>query len=103
MFVLFPDPWPKLRHHKRRLLSPAFVAEAARLLRPAGRLRLATDWAAYANVMLTTVLADGRFDWPVQCAADWREPPADHSPTRYEAKRLGDCAPVWLDFIRRPA
>jgi tRNA (guanine-N7-)-methyltransferase len=103
MFVLFPDPWPKLRHHKRRLLSPAFVAEAARLLRPDGRLRLATDWAAYANVMLAAVLADGHFDWPVQCAADWREPPADHSPTRYEAKRLGDCAPVWLDFIRRPA
>ena len=103
MFVLFPDPWPKLRHHKRRLLSPAFVAEAARLLGPGGRLRLATDWAAYANVMLAAVLADGRFDWPVQCAADWREPPADHSPTRYETKRLGDCAPVWLDFIRRPA
>jgi tRNA (guanine-N7-)-methyltransferase len=53
--------------------------------------------------MLAAVLADGRFDWPVHCAADWRVPPADHSPTRYEAKRLGDCAPVWLDFIRRPA
>ena len=82
LFVLFPDPWP---------------------LRPGGRLRLATDWAAYADVMLAAVLADGHFDWSAQTAADWREAPADHVPTRYEAKRLGDCAPVWLDFVRRPA
>ncbi len=102
IFVLFPDPWQKTRHHKRRLVSPAFAAEAARLLRPGGRLRLATDWADYADQMLRVVLAEPRFEWRAERAADWREAPADHVPTRYEAKRLGDCAPVWLDVIRRP-
>ncbi|WP_296512203.1 tRNA (guanosine(46)-N7)-methyltransferase TrmB [Phenylobacterium sp.] len=102
LFVLFPDPWQKARHHKRRLVSPAFADEAARLLRPGGRLRLATDWADYADQMLRVLLAEPRFEWPAECAADWRAAPADHVPTRYEAKRLGDCAPVWLDFIRRP-
>ena len=102
LFVLFPDPWQKARHHKRRLVSPSFADEAARLLRPGGRLRLATDWADYADQMLRVFLAEPRFEWPAECAADWRAAPADHVPTRYEAKRLGDCAPVWLDFIRRP-
>jgi tRNA (guanine-N7-)-methyltransferase len=102
IFVLFPDPWQKARHHKRRLVSPAFAAEAARLLRPGGRLRLATDWADYADQMLRVVLAEPRFEWRAERADDWREAPADHVPTRYEAKRLGDCAPVWLEVIRRP-
>ncbi len=102
LFVLFPDPWQKARHHKRRLVSPAFAEEAARLLKPGGRLRLATDWADYADQMLKVLLAEPRFDWPARSAADWREAPADHVRTRYETKRLGDCEPVWLDFVRRP-
>lgn len=102
IFVLFPDPWQKARHHKRRLVSPAFAAEAARLLKPGGRLRLATDWADYADQMLRVLLAEPRFDWPATCADDWRRAPADHVRTRYETKKLGDCAPVWLDFVRRP-
>ena len=101
IFVLFPDPWQKVRHHKRRLVSPAFAAEAARLLRPGGRLRLATDWADYADQMLKVLLAEPRFDWPAESAADWREAPADHVRTRYEAKKLRDCAPIWLDFVRK--
>lgn len=53
--VFFPDPWPKARHHKRRLVTPAFVALAASRLRPGGRLHLATDWADYADAMLRAV------------------------------------------------
>ena len=102
IFVLFPDPWQKARHHKRRLVGHAFAAEAARLLRPGGRLRLATDWADYADQMLRVILAEPRFEWTAGRAADWREAPTDHIVTRYEAKRLGDCAPVWLEFLRRP-
>lgn len=49
--VYFPDPWPKKRHHKRRLVSPAFAALAARVLKPDGRLHLATDWVPYADWM----------------------------------------------------
>jgi tRNA (guanine-N7-)-methyltransferase len=100
LYVLFPDPWPKARHHKRRLVQPGFVAEAARLLAPGGLFRLATDWAHYADAMLATVLADGRFDWPARDPDDWRLPPADHVPTRYQLKGLGDCAPVFFTFRR---
>ncbi|MCA3720665.1 MAG: tRNA (guanosine(46)-N7)-methyltransferase TrmB [Phenylobacterium sp.] len=102
LFVLFPDPWQKARHHKRRLVNTAFSAEAARLLKPGGRLRLATDWADYADQILKVMLAEPRLQWTAQCAGDWRRPPADHVRTRYESKRLGDCDPVWLDFIRGP-
>jgi tRNA (guanine-N7-)-methyltransferase len=79
------------------------LADLARVLKPGGRLRFATDWADYADWTLERVLASGRFDWPAERADDWRVPPADHVTTRYEEKKLGDCAPVFLDFVRRPA
>lgn len=100
VFVLFPDPWPKARHNKRRLIQAQTLAELARLLKPGGTLRFATDWADYADWTLERVLAGGLFAWPAERACDWRVPPADHVTTRYEEKRLGDCAPVFLDFIR---
>lgn len=100
-FILFPDPWPKARHRKRRLVQPDFLLELARVLRPGARLRFATDWADYANRALADFLRDGRFDWQAASADDWRKPPADHVTTRYQEKRLGDCAPVFLDFVRR--
>ena len=100
IFVLFPDPWPKARHHKRRLVQPEAVAEFARLLRPGGTLRFASDWADYVDWTLERFLASRAFTWPAARADDWRLPPADHVTTRYEEKRLGDCAPVFLDFVR---
>ncbi|WP_312166329.1 tRNA (guanosine(46)-N7)-methyltransferase TrmB [Phenylobacterium sp.] len=101
VFILFPDPWPKARHHKRRIVQPEMVAELARVLKPGGRLRFATDVAGYADWALERILASPDFDWPAQRADDWRTAPADHITTRYEEKRLGDCAPVFFDFIRR--
>ncbi|HMO43266.1 MAG TPA: tRNA (guanosine(46)-N7)-methyltransferase TrmB, partial [Phenylobacterium sp.] len=101
VFILFPDPWPKARHHKRRLLQSELVEDLARVLAAGGRLRFATDWADYADWSLARLLASPHFDWPAARADDWRIPPADHITTRYEEKRLGDCAPVFLDFIRR--
>ena len=101
VFILFPDPWPKARHHKRRLVQPAFAAELARVLKPGGRLRFATDWADYADRALETLRGEPRLRWTAERADDWRLPPADHVTTRYETKKLGDCAPVFLDFERR--
>ena len=101
VFILFPDPWPKTRHRKRRLIQPEFVVELARIMKPGAGLRFATDWADYADRALADILRDGRFDWTATCADDWRKPPADHVTTRYQEKRLGDCAPVFLDFVRR--
>ncbi|HSZ53777.1 MAG TPA: tRNA (guanosine(46)-N7)-methyltransferase TrmB, partial [Caulobacteraceae bacterium] len=94
------DPWPKARHHKRRLVNAAFAAELARVMRPAARLRFATDWADYADHALRALTAEPRLAWLAQRADDWRLPPADHVTTRYESKRLGDCAPIFLDFER---
>jgi tRNA (guanine-N7-)-methyltransferase len=100
VFILFPDPWPKARHHKRRLVQPETVAELARVLRPGGGLRFASDWADYVDWALERFTADPAFAWAAEQADDWRVPPADHITTRYEEKRLGDCAPVFLDFVR---
>lgn len=100
LFILFPDPWPKQRHHKRRLFDRAFLAEAARIVASGGRLRFATDWADYADQALAAASADPRWRWTAEAADDWRAAPADHVTTRYESKRLGDCAPVWLEFER---
>lgn len=99
-FVLFPDPWPKTRHRKRRLIQPVFIAELARVLKPGACLRFATDWADYANRALADLLRDGRFQWTANRADDWRTPPADHVTTRYQEKRLGDCEPVFLDLVK---
>jgi tRNA (guanine-N7-)-methyltransferase len=111
IFILFPDPWPKTRHHKRRLIQPEVVADLARVLKPDAALRFATDWKDYADWTIER-MARGKtlspaagggapaFRWTAERAADWREPPADHVTTRYEQKRLGDCAPVFLDFTR---
>jgi tRNA (guanine-N7-)-methyltransferase len=101
VFILFPDPWPKARHRKRRLVQAEFVAGLARVMKPGARLRFATDWADYANRALSDIVRDGRFEWTAERADDWRKPPADHVTTRYQEKRLGDCEPVFLDFVRR--
>jgi tRNA (guanine-N7-)-methyltransferase len=100
IFILFPDPWPKARHHKRRLVQPDTVAELARVLKRGGKLRFATDVASYANHALEMLIASPHLRWTAEQADDWRAPPADHVTTRYEEKRLGDCAPVFLDFER---
>ena len=97
LFILFPDPWPKVRHHKRRLISQAFLTEAARVLKPGGRLRFATDWQDYADWTLERLLASADFTWTADRADDWQVAPADHIRTRYEEKKLGDCAPIWLE------
>jgi hypothetical protein len=98
LFIMFPDPWHKARHNKRRLIQPAFVAELARVLKPGAAFRFATDWADYAEWTVERVLADPAFRFADE-AADRNAAPADHVTTRYEEKKLGDCAPVFLDFV----
>jgi tRNA (guanine-N7-)-methyltransferase len=98
--ILFPDPWPKARHHKRRLVQGDFVASLARIVKPGGEVRFATDWANYAAWTLEIFTHAPHFAWGAERAADWRSPWPRHVTTRYEEKKLGDCAPVWLRFER---
>ncbi|MGE3301964.1 MAG: tRNA (guanosine(46)-N7)-methyltransferase TrmB [Hyphomonadaceae bacterium] len=100
-YILFPDPWPKKRHWKRRLAQPEFAAALARVLKPGGEVRFATDWAHYAAWILEVFVRAPDFDWLAESAADWRAPWPGHVSTRYEQKRLGDCTPVFLRFARR--
>ncbi len=102
VFILYPDPWPKKRHHKRRLVQRDFVAELARVLKPGGRLRFASDIDHYQAWALEHILNDDHFDWTATRADDWRIAPDDHVPTRYEGKAKKAGRPcVYLDFVRR--
>jgi tRNA (guanine-N7-)-methyltransferase len=101
VFILFPDPWPKKRQAKRRLVSPELAAALARVMTPGGELRFASDDQDYAGQALLAVNAGGAFEWLAGKAADWRERPADWPETRYERKALSDGRkPVYLRWRR---
>lgn len=100
VFILFPDPWPKRRQQKRRLIQPAFLDQLAQIVRPGSEIRFATDVKSYADEALWHFERHPDFNWDSQSVTDWAAKPADHITTRYESKRLGDCSPVWLNFNR---
>lgn len=103
VFVLFPDPWPKTRHHKRRFVQAANLDVLARVLGDGGELRLATDDPSYQRWMVVAMQRHPAFAWTARRAADWRERPADWPPTRYEQKALADGRrPMFLRYRRRP-
>jgi tRNA (guanine-N7-)-methyltransferase len=100
ILVLFPDPWPKKRHHKRRLIRPPFVASLARALASGGVLRCATDWQPYALEMLATLAAAPELA-NLAAAGGFVPRPAERLPTRFEQRgtRLGH--EVWDLAFRR--
>jgi tRNA (guanine-N7-)-methyltransferase len=103
VFILFPDPWPKARHHDRRLINPETIREFARVLRPGGELRLASDHAGYVRWMLEHLTREpSPFLWLARQPADWRTRPDDGHATRYEEK-AGEhgLACVHLRFVRK--
>ncbi len=100
-FILFPDPWPKKKHLKRRLLGTETVADLARILKSGAELRFASDSPDYAGEALRTLVAGGTFDWTAEGAKDWRQRPADWPETRYERKALSaGRKPAYLSFRR---
>lgn len=101
-FILYPDPWPKKRHWKRRIVSGETVAELARVMKPGAELRIASDIPDYIDWILRHVLRHDAFAWTARRPADWRQPFADWPGTRYEAKALREQrTPVYLTFVRR--
>lgn len=99
VFLLFPDPWPKTRHHKRRFIQSEMLDILARVLRPGGELRVASDDAGYIDWTLERALAHPAFSWTATGPADWKTRPADWPQTRYEAKALHG-PPAYLSFRR---
>lgn len=103
VFILFPDPWPKLRHHQRRIVSTALLDELARVMEDDAELRLATDDQSYLVWMLRHLEADDRFDWMAGRMTDWSTRPDDWPDTRYEGKnRSGGPGPTFLRYRRVP-
>jgi len=100
-FVLFPDPWPKTRHHKRRFIQTAMLDRLARVMKPGAELRFATDDNVYLVWTLERLSAHPVFDWLASAPADWRARPPDWPETRYEAKavRAGTTC-TYLRFVR---
>ena len=85
-FILFPDPWPKRKHRKRRLVNPATLALLARVMRQGSELRVGTDIGDYARTMLQAFRAQTAFQWQAESPTDWRVRPQDWPETRYEQK-----------------
>ena len=101
-FILFPDPWPKRKHRKRRLVALPLLAQLARVLRPGAELRIATDIGDYARTILIAFSQCPDFIWQSHSPDDWRKRPADWPQTRYERKALAAgrrC--IYLRFLRR--
>jgi tRNA (guanine-N7-)-methyltransferase len=100
LLVLFPDPWHKKRHHKRRLIQPPFVELAASRLKAGGLFKLATDWEEYALQMLEVLGASASFE-NESPTGDWMPRPEERAPTRFEKRgaRLGHG--VWDLAFRR--
>ena len=103
VFILFPDPWPKARHHKRRLVQRETLDRLAVLMADGAELRLASDHVGYLEWILERTCRHPAFAWLAEGPADWRRRPADWPATRYEEKALAEGRlPAYLRFARRP-
>lgn len=100
-FLLYPDPWPKARHHRRRFVNPEFLDPLADVMKPGAILRVATDIEDYVRQTLEQLTRHAAFDWLAEGPDDWRNPWADWHSTRYEQKALREGrVPHYLTFRR---
>jgi tRNA (guanine-N7-)-methyltransferase len=99
VFILFPDPWPKARHAKRRFIQTQMLDALARVMKPAAELRFVSDDAPLVEYTLERLTAHSSFEWTAARASDWRSRTPDWPQTRYEAKQLHG-VPAFLRFCR---
>jgi len=100
VFVLFPDPWPKARHHKRRFIQTEMLDHLARVMKPGAEFRFGSDDAPLVEYTLEILMAHPAFAWTATRARDWQQRTADWPQTRYEAKQLHG-VPAFMIFRRR--
>lgn len=101
-FILFPDPWPKNRHHKRRIVSAGNIRVLSRILKDGAELRIATDHKDYCRWIMSHMLKSDDFDWVADGPEDWHQRSPDWPATRYESKaaEVGRKS-SYLRFIRK--
>ncbi len=103
LFLLFPDPWPKTRHHKRRFVNRETLDQIARILVDGAQVRFASDHPGYTAWTLGWFLGHPSFTWLAEHPSDWRHRPQDWPPTRYEAAALAHGqGSTYLTFQRSP-
>jgi tRNA (guanine-N7-)-methyltransferase len=101
LFLLYPDPWPKTRHHKRRFVSAENLAQIVRVLKPGAQFRIASDIPDYIRHSLEAIARCPELTWLAERPEDWRAPWSDWPGTRYEAKALREGrTPCYLTFRR---
>lgn len=102
VYLLYPDPWPKTRHHKRRFVSPTTLAELERVIRPGGLFHFASDIEDYANWTLAHIARAPAFRFAPEKPGSWHEPYPGWEPTRYEqkARREGRLISFYFSFTR---
>lgn len=102
VFLLFPDPWPKKRHAPRRFINPDNLKVLARIIKPGGVLRVATDHKIYKSWTLRKMHECPDFEWTATCGNDWKHEPQDWVQTKYQRKAIREGRkPVFLDFVRK--
>ena len=101
-FILFPDPWPKARHNKRRLVNHETLAMLARVHKPGGRLLIATDHVDYSEWILAHLLSTPHYRWTAERAMDFLTPPADWTETKYQRKTTAEGRePLFFECVRQ--
>ena len=102
VYLLYPDPWPKTRHHKRRFVSPTTLGELARVIRPGGLFHFASDIEDYANWTLAHIVRAPAFRFAPEKPGSWHEPYPGWEATRYEqkARREGRLTSFYFSFTR---
>lgn len=101
-FILFPDPWPKTRHQRRRIVCRPTLERLSALMRDGAQLRMASDDDDHIDWMLFETRAQGSFVWTARRPVDWRQPPTDWQPTRYQQKAAAKgVAATFLTFQRQ--
>lgn len=105
LYALYPDPWPKRRQKKRRLLDATTLKAIARVVKPSGKFYFASDWDDYVGQVLAAILQNPDFSWDAEASEDWIAPWQHYPPrpaTRYEAKALREGrVPCYFCFTRR--
>lgn len=102
VFLLYPDPWPKTRHNKRRFVGRDNLDRLHRILKTGGLFRFASDIPDYVRWTLREAHQHGGFRWCAETPRDWRDAPEGWPGTRYEAKALREGrVPAYLDFIKK--